>query len=690
MFGGLSFVRANDLIILKASPKFESLFGYGSGELIGKHVAILNAPTDQFPEDVAKEIMFALQKKGKWKGEVKNIRKDGVTFWSNASVSVFDDPKYGKVFLSIHTNITPKKSIENELEISRKKFQIIADHTCDWEIWYNPNKKKYMYVSPACEAITGYSPEEFYKNPDLLEKITHPEDLPLLKKHLQRFNQPDKRSIKKIDKIEFRIYTKNRQLRYIEHVCQKVLYDKEKTIRASNRDITERKELQQKLLAQKQQLIRRHSHEIRNPLAAQLGILELLEPLLSAAQFEDSEKKQLAHNCVQELVTAIKIQKEVADRILEGSRRNSEIENEFFDPKITIKEVMDVYKRIILQKGLEFKFHDETKEKLLVCGDSFYFRQIIINLITNANKFTDKGHILICLSIAKKDVDKSRIILKLVVEDTGMGMSKEDQQKLFSPFFKIHERTEGSGFGLSDCKNVIQKMGGNITVSSELNQGTQFVVTLPFEQQNFNLTEISEAEEKSINSLPQTKQKKRKMKNILVVDDELTLRTVYSLLLSREGYMVTTAENGKSALEKFRTAKPPFDIVFMDLNMPQMNGFEATQAIRELEEKSRLKSTPIIIVSGNFITSAPETSNKNGITDHLTKPCTISCFEDMITKYCYAQQNKRSNKFYGLIKKGIVPLIFGLATVGFFAIKSRVCCELLNYAAIGNSNNPRQ
>lgn len=116
MAEGIYLVKVSDGIIVYANPKFEKMFGYNPGEMLGKNVVIVNAPTDKTPEETVKEIMEVIEKSGEWHGEIKNIKKDGTPFWCYANVSVFDHPEYGKIFISVHTDITERKKVENELK----------------------------------------------------------------------------------------------------------------------------------------------------------------------------------------------------------------------------------------------------------------------------------------------------------------------------------------------------------------------------------------------------------------------------------------------------------------------------------------------------------------------------------------------------------------------------------------------
>jgi len=166
MSEGVYLIRAEDGIIVYANPKFEEIFGYDPGEIVGKHVSIVNAPTEKDPKETAKEIISILNKTGVWRGEIKNIKKDGTPFWCYANVSTFDHPDYGKVWVTVHIDITERKlaeeaskGVEEVLRESEERFRNLTETTSDW-IWEVDEQGIYTYASPKVKELLGYEPEE--------------------------------------------------------------------------------------------------------------------------------------------------------------------------------------------------------------------------------------------------------------------------------------------------------------------------------------------------------------------------------------------------------------------------------------------------------------------------------------------------------------------------------------------------
>ena len=240
---GVYLIGLDDLIIKWTNEKFETMFGYKHKEIVGKHVDIVNAPTEHTSAEIRKTIVDILKEDGEWHGEVKNIKRDGTHFWCYANASLYDHPEYGRVIMSFHTNITEQKKAEQELFLLKEKYRIVADNNYDWEYWIGENGE-YNYVSPSVEKVTGYKPNQFYKDNGLLEKIIHPDDKEFSKKHEHSIINECEMEI-----IEFRIITQEKRVRWVGHVCQKVFgTDGEYLgIRGSNRDITGRKDVDLRL-----------------------------------------------------------------------------------------------------------------------------------------------------------------------------------------------------------------------------------------------------------------------------------------------------------------------------------------------------------------------------------------------------------------------------------------------------------
>lgn len=226
---GVYLIRADDGIIVYTNPNFEVMFGYEHGEMIGKHVSIVNAPTEKSPEETAKEIIEVIEKKGLWKGEIKNIRKDGTLFWSYASVSPFDHPDYGRVWVVIHTDTTERKKIEEELEnIFTLSPDMVAVCTTEG---------KFLKVNPSWEKVLGYTQKELLSLG--WNELVHPDDI-------EKTNKEVENQLKGSSVINFcnRYKCKDGSYKTLEW---QATFAKEGIVYATARDITARKKIEENL-----------------------------------------------------------------------------------------------------------------------------------------------------------------------------------------------------------------------------------------------------------------------------------------------------------------------------------------------------------------------------------------------------------------------------------------------------------
>ena len=203
-------IRASDGVIVYTNPAFEKLFGYDPGEMDGKHVSVVNAPSDKSPEQTAKEIIATLDSTGVWSGEVHNIKKDGTPFWCYANVSTFDHAQHGQVWVTYHTDITERKQAEEALRESENRFRQLAENVAEVS-WLIDNRDDYrvLYVSPAYEKIWGRTCKSLYDEPRSWLDAVHPEDLERVSAALER-----QQELGEFDE-EFRVVQPEGTVRYV-------------------------------------------------------------------------------------------------------------------------------------------------------------------------------------------------------------------------------------------------------------------------------------------------------------------------------------------------------------------------------------------------------------------------------------------------------------------------------------------
>ena len=278
------------------------------------------------------------------------------------------------------------------------------------------------------------------------------------------------------------------------------------------------------------------------------------------------------------------------------------------------------YKNITLETILDKKIPEVLK------SDTNKIKQILINLVGNAIKFTQSGKITLKANLVNSESNGVRV--QFVVKDTGIGIKKENYNKIFESFTQLDSSTTksfpGTGLGLSIVKKFTDLLSGNITFESEYNKGTTFFVELPLNIANSEEHETQTTQKKSEIS-------KRKMLKILLVEDDAINQMYLKNFISSKGWEVDAAKNGLLAIEKFE--KSQFDLILMDGQMPKMDGFEATKNIRTIEKENNLTQTPIIAITGYAIEGDKNKFIEAGMDDYITKPINEQKLINMIEKY---------------------------------------------------------
>jgi PAS domain S-box-containing protein len=356
------------------------------------------------------------------------------------------------------------------------------------------------------------------------------------------------------------------------------------------------------------------SHEIRTPLNAVLGFTDVLRRGLVTDSAESLEHLNMIHRSGSHLL-------ELINDILDLSKIEAgRMQVESIDTNIdqVIHDTTDVLSVRAQEKEIDLlvKFHTDIPQTIQ--SDPTRLRQIIMNLVGNAIKFTEQGSVSIITELTN-DSESPKININII--DTGIGMTADQQAKIFESFTQADSTTTrkfgGTGLGLSISRRLAESMGGELTVDSAVGQGSTFTVTLPISQANLeqmvSREELTRAAKSRLDAAQQSELMRLPNKPVLVVDDGEANRRLIELILTRAGAQVTTVENGLEAIKAL--AERDYDLVFMDMQMPVLDGFSATQRIRQCGLK-----TPIVALTGNAMKGDREKCLNAGCDDFLSKP----------------------------------------------------------------------
>lgn len=362
------------------------------------------------------------------------------------------------------------------------------------------------------------------------------------------------------------------------------------------------------------------SHEMRTPLTAAIGFAELLLDSDQSA----TERIEHIHTIIRSGKHLLTIINDVLD-VSKIEANKMEVEQLDFDLPGLISEVSALMRIQAEAKGLLFQVTLNPPLPKLLHSDPTRMRQILINLCSNAIKFTPQGAITLS---ATYFADVSQVTFK--VSDTGIGMSPEQLARLFQPFAQADAGTSrqygGTGLGLYLSRLLAEKLGGSLQVESKVGEGSEFTLTLPVpKQQTAALTYDLDVAGANTNTLPATVSK-RFQGCILLAEDNPDNQRLIGLLIKRLGAQLTLAENGERAVALATTQ--PFDLILMDMQMPIMDGLEATRQLR-----AKGLTLPIVALTANAMTSDMERCRVAGCTDFLSKPVQRERFFDVVQRY---------------------------------------------------------
>jgi PAS domain S-box-containing protein len=395
---------------------------------------------------------------------------------------------------------------------------------------------------------------------------------------------------------------------------------------AERERLVARRELEQAVEREKQanryksEFLASMSHELRTPMNAIRGYAELLA--------RPHPERALQETWVQNLLRSTEYLLGLIHDVLDLSKIEAghmRLELEPTHLAEVLGSVEDLLAASVREKCLELSFVLEGEVPETFDGDPVRLKQILVNLAGNAIKFTDQGSVTV--RVRRSGTDGDGFALEVAVEDTGVGIPGEAIEKLFRPFTQVHQRSGGTGLGLQISRSLARLLGGDITVASEVGRGSVFTLRLPLLGATGTLRALPARTAQPARALPAVLRKAR----ILVVDDSSENVEVLRFLLQEAGAVCESAMNGKTGVERAIAAQragSPFDAILMDMNMPILDGFEATRALGRAGVTS-----PVIALTAMALAGDEERCRTAGCAAYVGKPIVPSVFFDVLAKH---------------------------------------------------------
>ncbi len=534
------------------------------------------------------------------------VAKDGTKIFveGNISCKISDDEIYTR---GIFRDVTEQVKARQKLKESEQQYRNLIE-TANDVIYQADYKGRFTYLNPRTTQLTGYTPEELIGKPFTFLVANE------YQKQIKAFYYDQFKYRIPSTYCEFPIKTKTGQIKWVGQNVQIILTDdkKIKKFTAVTRDITKTKQIEKELIEArnkaeesaraKEMFLANMSHEIRTPMNAIVGMANLLKK----TPLNDTQNEYL-----NAIITSADNLLVIINDILDITKIESgklELEKIDFDIRQLVK---NIYKSVYYkadEKGLLFEYRIDEQIPRFLVGDPVRLNQILFNLIGNAIKFTLKGKVSLTVSVKKKT--NRQVTLVFDITDTGIGIDEDKIDTIFETFKQEDNSTTrkfgGTGLGLSISKSLVELYGGKLQLKSKKNVGTTFWFEIQFPIGTGENVKTKPTLEINTNPL--------KNKKILLVEDHEINRFLATTILQQWDADVDIAENGIIAVDKVKNNT--YDVILMDVQMPEMGGIEATQIIR----KTLHSNVPIIALTANAVKGDAEKCLQAGMNDYLSKP----------------------------------------------------------------------
>ncbi|WP_168118616.1 PAS domain S-box protein [Paenibacillus sp. HB172176] len=609
---------------MNVNPAICRIFGYSEEELKSLTIDEMRHPDDRDNSSVLLENLL----EGvipSFELENRYFNKNGHVVWTSVHVSLARDENDGKplYFICQFIDVTKNKLAELRLQESIERYTSLKKYNHDAIISFGLDGI-IINGNNMVRQMTGYLIEELIGS-DMSVLIGEQKAKVLL----SALNNDG--AIDKVEKdISFIRHKDGRFVEVLVTLAPIIIQSKTMGFYIIAKDMTEQKKLiiekeaAEKTNKAKSDFLAMMSHEIRTPMNGVVGMTDvLLETELDAEQME---YVQIIKKSGDTLLAII-------NDILDFSKIESgktELMEELLNVRILLSETLYMIMPKALEKDLEITTSVSPQVPNLVHGDSTKLRQILMNLLSNAIKFTSSGAISIAVDTISQEEEKMR--LQFAVRDTGSGVPKEQAKHLFEPFYQVDHfmtrKTEGTGLGLAICKKLVELMDGQIWHETPENQtGSAFLFTASFRVEPTDSD--SSGYEIGFDSDNSEEHSSQPLLKLLIAEDNEVNQLVLKKMIEKLGHQATVVRNGIEAVEAAK--REPYDIIFMDIQMPEMDGLTAAEFIHEMSDG---ENRPYIVaVTANAIKGDREKYLSEGMDAYISKPISLNEVAEILEKF---------------------------------------------------------
>ncbi|MFP4976682.1 PAS domain S-box protein [Paenibacillus sp. CN-4] len=597
-----------DGLILTVNPAMERIFGYTKEEFDGRQFGSFSHPDESVKSiDDLKRLMGDTELEIQL--EQRYLRKDGMCIWTLLSVRLFRDENLKPLYYIAQViDISKQKESELRLQETVERYTSLKKYNHDAVLSFDL-KGRIINGNAMAEKLTGYEIESELIGMDLGNLIGQPNVDRILadalhdstiEQEIDILVGKDGNSVEVLTSIA-PIFVNNQNIGFYL-ICKDISEQKRLVLAKEAAEATNKA---------KSEFLAMMSHEIRTPMNGIIGMTELLLD----AQLSD-EHRDYVEIIRRSGDTLLAIINDILD-ISKIEAGKSELSETTFDLRHCIKDSLSVLSAKADEKklGLSYTIHHDVPD--YIYADADRLKQVLMNLLSNAVKFTETGNISVEVKKAKEEQ-----LLEFTITDTGIGIPPDRLEEIFEPFSQIDSfmmrRHEGTGLGLAISKRIVELMGGDIHAESTGENGSSFHFTIRLHEKTANDVHKTENDTIAAGSA-----------KILIAEDNPINTLVLKKMLERIGHQVTVAMNGEAAIKA--AVQDNYDVIFMDIHMPVINGMDAT---REIKEKlSSAKHPRIIAVTANALKGDREKCLAAGMDDYISKPVKLETLTKVLNQH---------------------------------------------------------